>query len=180
MHVIRRDESLHLKKEVRAFLDERSSIAVFPVFNLTFKSLNMMKPSPQSHGFIYENQTPSAISDQEQQPSGQGYQGRTGKAINCQSLHRSTSQSTTTTTRSPPPPSAHTHRQYIVHQLSLYSVHARRADTCTQLCINHSLSEHLCCMMGNFWWSFSLSSLINSTFQTFSRDCRVSFHFSLD
>lgn len=54
----------------QGFLDQRSSTALFPAFNLTFKSLNMMKPSPQSHGFIYENQTPSAISDQEQQPSG--------------------------------------------------------------------------------------------------------------
>lgn len=68
----------------------------FPIFNLTFKSLNTMKPSPQSQGFMYESQMPSAISYQRQQPSEWGYEGRTGKAINCQSLHRSTSQSTTT------------------------------------------------------------------------------------
>lgn len=68
-----------------------------------------MKPSPQSQRFIYENQTPSAISDQKQQPSGQGYQGRTGKAINCQSLHRSTSQSTTAPTPTPNPQPPHPH-----------------------------------------------------------------------
>lgn len=67
-----------------------------------------MKPSPQSQGFIYKNQTPSAISDQRQQPSGRGYECTTGKAINCQSLYRSTSQSTTTiTTHHPPPLSSH-------------------------------------------------------------------------
>lgn len=73
----------------------------FPVFNLTFKWFNMMKPSPKSLGFIYKNQTQSAISDQKQQPSERGYEGRTGKAINCQSQHRSTSQSTTTITTAP-------------------------------------------------------------------------------
>lgn len=73
----------------------------FPVFNLTFKWFNMMKPSPKSQGFIYKNQTQSAISDQRQQPSERGYEGRTGKAINCQSRHRSTSQSTTTITTAP-------------------------------------------------------------------------------
>lgn len=73
----------------------------FPVFNLTFKWFNMMKPSPKSQGFIYKNQTQSAISDQKQQPSERGYEGRTGKAINCQSQHRSTSQSTTTITTAP-------------------------------------------------------------------------------
>lgn len=127
VRVVKRDQSLHLEGRLGAFLDESYSIAVFPVFNLTFKSLNMMKPSPQSQGFIYENQTPSAISDQKQQPSGQGYQGRTGKAINCQSLHRSTSQSTTTTTPSLPPPApAHRHihtHTHTVHQLLLYSAH---------------------------------------------------------
>lgn len=95
-------------------------MSVFPVFNLTFKSLNMMKPSPQSQRFIYENQTSSAISDQTQQPSGQGYQGRTGKAINCQSLHRSTNQSTTSLL--PPPPLAHRHTGTL-HQLLLYCRH---------------------------------------------------------
>ncbi len=73
----------------------------FPVFNLTFKWFNMMKPSPKSQGFIYKNQMQSAISDQKQQPSERGYEGRTGKAINCQSQHRSTSQSTTTITTAP-------------------------------------------------------------------------------
>lgn len=76
----------------------------FPIFNLTFKSLNTMKPSPQSRGFMYESQMPSAVSYQRQQPSEWGYEGRTGKAINCQSLHRSTSQSTTTINRHPHPP----------------------------------------------------------------------------
>lgn len=78
-----------------------------------------MKPSPQSHGFIDENQTPSAISDQKQQPSGQGYQGRTGKAINCQSLHRSTSQSATSTLQPPHTTPSH---QHTLHQLLLYTV----------------------------------------------------------
>ncbi len=73
----------------------------FPVFILTFKWFNMMKPSPKSQSFIYKNQTQSAISDQKQQPSERGYEGRTGKAINCQSQHRSTSQSTTTITTAP-------------------------------------------------------------------------------
>lgn len=73
----------------------------FAVFNLTFKIFNMMKPSPKSQGFIYKNQMQSAISDQKQQPSERGYEGRTGKAINCQSQHRSTSQSTTTITTAP-------------------------------------------------------------------------------
>lgn len=128
MQVVSRDQPVHLEggeKGGQGFLEERASIAVFPVSNLTFKSLNMMKPSPQSHGFIYENQTPSAITDQEQQPSGRGYQGRTGKAINCQSLHRSTSPSTTTTRSLHPPtttttPSPHSpaHRHTsIVQQL---------------------------------------------------------------
>lgn len=93
-----------------------------------------MKPSPQSQGFIYKNQTPSAISDQKQQPSGQGYQGRTGKAINCQSLHRSTSQSTTTIHPCPPPPHSanrHTHT-HTVYRLLLYSA---RACTDTDTCI---------------------------------------------
>lgn len=73
----------------------------FPVFNLTFKWFNMMKPSLKSQGIIYKNQMQSAISDQKQQPSERGYEGRTGKAINCQSQHRSTSQSTTTITTAP-------------------------------------------------------------------------------
>lgn len=96
--MVRKDQSFQPppKKKKRGLSNERSVVEVFPVFSLTFKSLYMMKPSPQSQRFIYENQTPSAISDQMQQPSGQGYQGRTGKAINCQSLHRSTSQSTAT------------------------------------------------------------------------------------
>lgn len=55
----------------------------------------------------YENQTATAISDQEQQTSGRSYQGRTGKAINCQSLHRSTSQ--------------HPHRLYPCPQTRMYT-----------------------------------------------------------
>lgn len=118
-----------------------------------------MKPSPQSHrGFIYENQTPSAITDQEQQPSGRGYQGRTGKAINCQSLHRSTSpvhhyQPLTSPPPLPlpsrphhPPGSAHRHTSR-VQQLLLYAVHARtHARTLARelrLCINHYVFVHL-------------------------------------
>lgn len=118
VHVVRKDQSFQpQKKKKRGLSNERSVVGVFPVFSLTFKSLYMMKPSPQSQRFIYENQTPSAISDQMQQPSGQGYQGRTGKAINCQSLHRSTSQSTATPTHPSLPTPAH-RRSGMVHHLS--------------------------------------------------------------
>lgn len=115
-----------------------------------------MKPSPQCQGFIYENQTPSAISDQKQQPSGQGYQGRTGKAINCQSLHRSTSQSTTTTPlyRHPPlPTDTHTYSS------STFTVQYSDTYTCTYPCINRYLFVHQHYMMVNIWSSLSLSRL---------------------
>lgn len=74
----------------------------------------------------YENQTATAISDQEQQTSGRSYQGRTGKAINCQSLHRSTSQ---------PPPHTPTasipaHKlACILRFISLYAAARTRART---------------------------------------------------
>lgn len=109
----------------------KKSTSVFPVFNLK----GTMKPSStKSGGPNMKNQTAAAISDQEQQPSGRGYQGRTGKAINCQSLHRSTSQSPTTS-RSPAPPAPPAPRLHpcpqtractAVHQPLLCSAH-----TCT-------------------------------------------------
>lgn len=109
-----------LKKKKR----RRLSIALFPAFNFTFKSLSVMKPSPQSHkGFIYENQTPSAITDQEQQPSGRGYQGRTGKAINCQSLHRSTSP---IHHYQPPPPNPRLCPQTHVQSSTAFTVRSAR------------------------------------------------------
>lgn len=84
----------------------------------------------------YENQTATAISDQEQQPSGRGYQGRTGKAINCQSLHRSTSQSPHYHPLiSPPPP---IHPSILAHRLHVYS-------SCTGQ--KHYLYMHLCGVM---------------------------------
>lgn len=72
--------------------------SVFPLFTLSRLNgrADPALPYPSAARSEYENQTATAISDQEQQTSGRSYQGRTGKAINCQSLHRSTSQ--------PPPP----------------------------------------------------------------------------
>lgn len=139
-----------------------------------------MKPSPQSQRFIYENQTPSAISDQKQQPSGQGYQGRTGKAINCQSLHRSTSQSTTappppnplTPTPACPYPKTHTH---MVHQLfTVKGTHAR-----AYFCSNLELFAHY--MMGTFGPVCLFSALDRIIFLMISSlDCRINILFSLD
>lgn len=111
----------------------KKSTSVFPVFNLK----GTMKPSStKSGGPNMKNQTAAAISDQEQQPSGRGYQGRTGKAINCQSLHRSTSQSPTTSRSPAPPPPASTpaHRLARVPRFtSLYFAACTRAlslDAC--------------------------------------------------
>lgn len=92
-----------------------------------------MKPSPKSLGFIYKNQTQSAISDQKQQPSERGYEGRTGKAINCQSQHRSTSQSTTTITIAPP--FTHLHSQTLQHKHSI-------AYLCPHCVLSSSLTRH--------------------------------------
>lgn len=130
MYVAMRDQFSHLEGSlVLFFLNERSSIGVFPVFNLTFKSLNMMKPSPQSQGFIYEikHHLPSLIRSN----SHQGNQGRTGKAINCQSLHRSTSQFTTTI-----PVHPHQPLPTDTHFISSYCTVHMRTDTNTRIDIH--------------------------------------------
>ena len=108
----------------------------------------MMKPSPQSQRFIYENQTPSAISDQTQQPSGQGYQGRTGKAINCQSPHRSTSRSTTATPSLPPP----------THPCPQTHMHGSSASTVQQTHVQTDARSFSFCALcaRNIWSSLSL------------------------
>lgn len=101
--------------------------SLFPLF--TESHLNSRAdptlPNSSAARSEYENQTATAISDQEQQTSGRSYQGRTGKAINCQSLHRSTSRPAPH-----PPPPIPAHRLPCIQRfISLYAAARTRART---------------------------------------------------